>query len=65
MGARPRLFLPDALIRRIVGVPVIASATDRGETAAIATITIPGMFQASVAYSSANPRRSSASAPGP
>ena len=40
--------------------PNPASATDRAETAAMARITIPATFQASVAYSSANPRRSKA-----
>lgn len=37
-----------------------ASATDRAETAAMASTTIPATFHASVAYSSASPRRSSA-----
>ncbi len=37
-----------------------ASATDRAESAATASTTIPATFHASVAYSSANPRRSSA-----
>jgi hypothetical protein len=42
-----------------------ASATDRAETAAMANTTIPATFHASVGYSSAKPRRSSARPAGP
>jgi hypothetical protein len=50
----------DAPISITESKPNPASATERADTAAIASTTIPITFHASVAYSRAKPRRSSA-----
>jgi hypothetical protein len=50
----------DAPISISESSPNPASATDRAEIAAMASTAIPATFQASVAYSRAKPRRSTA-----